>query len=43
MNLTKASKDDLLPQLRERQARRQRAGQTRRLDERGEDYGSERK
>ena len=43
MNMTKAIKDDLLPKLRERYARRQREGKTRMLDELCEDYGYERK
>ena len=43
MNMTKAIKEDLLPKLRERSARRQREGKTRMLDELCEDYGCERK
>ena len=43
MNMTKAIKDDLLPKLRARYARRQREGKTRMLDELCEDYGYERK
>ena len=41
--MTKAIKDDLLPKLHERYARRQREGKTRMLDELCEDYGYERK
>jgi hypothetical protein len=43
MNMTRTIKDDLLPKLRERYARRQREGKTRMLDELCEDYGYERK
>ena len=43
MNMTKAIKDDLLPKLRARYARRQREGKTRMLDELCADYGYERK
>jgi hypothetical protein len=43
MNMTRTIKDDLLPKLRERYARRQREGRTRMLDELCEDYGYERK
>jgi len=43
MNMTQAIKEDLLPKLRERYARRGRAGKTRMLDELCEDYGYERK
>jgi len=43
MNMNRTIKDDLLPKLRERYARRQREGKTRMLDELCEDYGYERK
>jgi hypothetical protein len=43
MNMNRTIKDDLLPKLRERYARRQREGRTRMLDELCEDYGYERK
>ena len=43
MNMTKAIKDDLLPKLHERYARRQREGKTRMFDELCADYGYERK
>ena len=43
MNMSRTIKDDLLPKLRDRYARRQRAGKTRMLDELCEDYGYERK
>ena len=43
MNMTRTIKEDLLPKLRERYARRQREGKTRMLDELCEDYGYERK
>ena len=43
MNMSRTIKDDLLPKLRDRYARRQRAGKTRLLDELCEDYDYERK
>jgi hypothetical protein len=43
MNMNQAIKEDLLPKLRERYARRQREGKSRMLDELCEDYGYERK
>jgi hypothetical protein len=43
MNMTRVIKDDLLPKLRERYARRPRDGKSRMLDELCEDYGYERK
>ena len=43
MNMSRTIKDDLLPKLQDRYARRQRAGKTRMLDELCEDYGYERK
>ena len=43
MRMSRTSKDDLLPKLRDRYARRQREGKTRLLDELCEDYGYERK
>ena len=42
MNMTGTIKEDPLPKLRERSARRQREGKTRMLDELCEDYGYER-
>lgn len=43
MNMSHAIKTDLLPKLRDRYERRDRAGKTRMLDELREDYGYERK
>jgi hypothetical protein len=43
MNMSQALKTDLLPKLRSRYERRDRAGKTRMLDELCEDYGYERK
>ena len=43
MNMTRTIKEDLLPKLRTRYARRQREGKTRMLDELCADYGYERK
>ena len=43
MNMSRIIKDDLLPKLQDRYARRQREGKTRMLDELCEDYGYERK
>lgn len=41
MNMSRPIKDDLLPKLRERYARRKRAGKTRLLDKLCEDYDDE--
>ena len=43
MNMNRTIKDDLLPKLQDRYARRSRAGKNPLLDELGEDYDDERK